>query len=119
MARLLDQTADTILYNGRIITMDAEQPRATAVAVRAGQVVGVGDDADLRPLVGRHTERIDLGRRAVIPGLIDTHNHMSTTGLGMLHVALEAAVYTGRDRRMWRRCRRCSRRGSRRCRVEN
>ena len=91
MTRLLDQTADTILYNGRIITMDAEQPRATAVAVRAGQVVGVGDDADLRPLVGRRTERIALGGRAVIPGLIDTHNHMSTTGLGMLHVALEGA----------------------------
>src|SRR4051794_15162785 len=92
MARLLDQTAETILYNGRVITMDAEQPRATAVAVRGGAFVGVGDEADLRPLAGRHTERIDLGGRAVTPGLIDTHNHLSTTGLGMLHVALEGAA---------------------------
>src|SRR5581483_4816980 len=92
MAQLLDQTADLILYNGRAITMDAAQPRASAIAIRDGRFLGVGDEADLRPLAGRRTELIDLGGRADIPGLNDTHNHMSTTGLGMLHVSLEGAI---------------------------
>ncbi len=92
MARLLDVAADLILYNGRVVTMDDAQPRATAVAVRDGRFVGVGDEADLRPLVGRRTERLDLGGRAVVPGLIDTHNHLSTTGLGLLQVSLDGCA---------------------------
>jgi predicted amidohydrolase YtcJ len=92
MAPVLDQTADTILYNARLITMDEALPRASAVAVRAGRFVGVGDEAELRPLVGARTERLDLGGRAVVPGLIDTHNHLSTTGLGMRDVSLQGAI---------------------------
>jgi predicted amidohydrolase YtcJ len=91
MALLLDQTADAILYNARVITMEPTLPRATAVAVRDGRFVGVGDEADLLPLAGRRTERINLGGRAVVPGLIDTHNHLSTTGLGMRQVSLEGS----------------------------
>lgn len=89
---VLDTTAETILYNARVITMDAALPRADAVAVRDGRFVGVGTEAELRALAGPRTERIDLGGRAVVPGLNDTHNHMSSTGLGMLHVSLEGAA---------------------------
>src|SRR6476659_2233179 len=92
MARLLDQTADTILYNARVITMDPAQPRATAVAIQGERIVGVGDESDLRPLVGQRTARLDLGGRTVLPGLNDTHNHMSSTGLGMLLVSPEGAT---------------------------
>jgi predicted amidohydrolase YtcJ len=91
MALLLDQTADMILYHARVITMEPTLQRATAVAVRDGRIVGVGDEADLLPLAGRRTERINLGGRAVVPGLIDTHNHLSTTGLGMRQVSLEGS----------------------------
>jgi predicted amidohydrolase YtcJ len=91
MALLLDGMADTILYNARVVTMDPALPRASAVAVREGRFVGVGEEAELRPLAGRRTERIDLDGRAVVPGLIDTHNHLSTTGLGMRQVSLEGS----------------------------
>jgi predicted amidohydrolase YtcJ len=92
MARLLDQTADTILYNAHVLTMDPAQPRATAVAIQGERIVGVGDESDLRPLVGQRTARVDLGGRTVVPGLNDTHNHMSSTGLGMLLVSPEGAT---------------------------
>ncbi|MBX5490279.1 MAG: amidohydrolase [Chloroflexi bacterium] len=95
MTQILDQTADTVLYNARVITMDPALPRATAIAVRDGRFVGVGDEAGLRPLVGPRTERLNLGGRAVVPGLIDTHNHLSSTGLGMLHVSLEGVRRIG------------------------
>jgi predicted amidohydrolase YtcJ len=91
MPLLLDRTADRILYNADIITLDPALPRASAVAVREGRFVGVGAEEDLRPLVGPQTERLDLGGRTIIPGLIDTHNHLSTTGLGMRQVSLDGS----------------------------
>ena len=74
------QAADTILYNGRILTVDSNFSTAQAVAVRGTQIVAVGfDDAVLR-LAGPNTVRIDLKGKTVTPGLINTHVHLE--GLG-------------------------------------
>src|SRR5262249_42922720 len=95
MARILDTAADTILYNARIHTLDAAQPTASAVAIRDGRFVGVGDEADLQPLANGRTERINLHGRTVVPGLNDTHNHMSAVGLGLLRLSLEGSASIG------------------------
>jgi predicted amidohydrolase YtcJ len=67
--------ADLVLVNGRIITVDAQDSIAEAVAISAGRIVAIGRSADIRARVGAVTEVIDLGGRAVTPGLIDTHVH--------------------------------------------
>ncbi|MEM1160447.1 MAG: amidohydrolase family protein, partial [Pseudomonadota bacterium] len=71
--------ADLILYNGRITTMDGDQPEAQAVAITNGKISAVGSDADLLADAGT-TESIDLGGARVIPGLIDSHTHIIRQG---------------------------------------
>ncbi|MEM1082121.1 MAG: amidohydrolase, partial [Pseudomonadota bacterium] len=73
-------SAESILYNGRVTTMDPDRPEATAVAVRSGLIVDVGSDADVLRLRGSDTRVIDLAGRRVIPGLIDSHTHIIRQG---------------------------------------
>ncbi|MBI3371954.1 MAG: amidohydrolase family protein [Betaproteobacteria bacterium] len=68
-------TADTVLVNGKILTVDAEFSIAQALAIRGGRIVAVGANDALRELIGSSTKLIDLAGRTVIPGLIDNHMH--------------------------------------------
>ncbi len=74
-------SADLIITNARIATMDRARPEASAAAVRDGRFVAVGDDADVAPLRGPATRVLDVGRRRVIPGLVDSHLHVIRGGL--------------------------------------
>jgi predicted amidohydrolase YtcJ len=69
------QSADTILVNGKIVTVDDRFTIAEGLAIRAGRVVAVGTTATVEKLKGPQTRVIDLNRRTVIPGLIDNHAH--------------------------------------------
>ncbi len=69
------QEAETIFVNGQIFTMDAYNPRATAVAIRDRRLVIVGSDEDALALRGPATEVIDLDGAFVMPGIIDPHMH--------------------------------------------
>jgi predicted amidohydrolase YtcJ len=69
------QDADTVLVNGKIVTVDDRFTIAEALAVRGGRVVAVGTSADIDKLKGPQTRVLDLGQRTVIPGLIDNHAH--------------------------------------------
>lgn len=71
---------DLVLFNGEVLTMDDEVPRAEALAVGDGRIVAVGSDGELRALVGPRTKVIDLEGRTVIPGLTDGHNHAIRSG---------------------------------------
>src|SRR4249920_2458002 len=55
------QSADTILTNGKIYTVNAKQPWARAVAIRSGKIVFVGDDVEIAKLRGPATKVIDAG----------------------------------------------------------
>jgi predicted amidohydrolase YtcJ len=72
---------DTILFNGRVATMDPARPSATAVAIEDGRFLAVGDDREILALRTSATVVIDLNRRSVIPGLIDSHTHLIRGGL--------------------------------------
>ena len=74
------QPADTILLNGKIVTLRRARP-AEALAVRGGRIAAVGRSADIRALAGPATRVIDLAGRTVIPGLIDSHIHAIRAGL--------------------------------------
>lgn len=67
---------DLIYHNGTILTMDDAQPQATAIAVRDGRILAVGDDAVLNLRVDT-TELIDLRGRTICPGFIDAHHHIT------------------------------------------
>lgn len=64
--------ADMVLYNGQVLTADADRnfTVARAVAVRDGRILKVGTDDEILPLAGPDTRRIDLKGRSVTPGFI-------------------------------------------------
>jgi predicted amidohydrolase YtcJ len=69
--------ADLVLMNGAVLTVDARDSVAEAVAVSGGRIVAVGSNADIKPRIGPATQVVDLAGRAVSPGLIDSHVHFS------------------------------------------
>jgi predicted amidohydrolase YtcJ len=76
-----------LLTNGRIYTLDAGNRIVDTLVVRAGRVVFAGQRADVNPPVGEPA--IDLGGRAVLPGLVDAHGHLMY--LARLRLALDVA----------------------------
>jgi len=73
-AQAFAQSADTVLTNGKIVTLDAAGI-VEALAVTDGKIVATGKSDEIVRLAGPATRRIDLGGRTVIPGLIDSHMH--------------------------------------------
>jgi cytosine/adenosine deaminase-related metal-dependent hydrolase len=63
-----DGNADLILFNGRITTLDRQNPEAQAIAIRGDRFVTAGTEQDVMRLAGPGTRRIDLKGRRVIPG---------------------------------------------------
>jgi predicted amidohydrolase YtcJ len=72
---------DIVLRNGKITTLDRAKPEAQALAIKDGRIIAVGSDREIAPLAGPKTKEIELGRRRVIPGLIDSHTHIIRGGL--------------------------------------
>ena len=87
-----DPRADLVLTGGTVVTLDPARPRATALAVRGGRIVRVGDDADVRALAGPRTQTIDLAGRTVLPGLADAHVHTEGVGAALETLSLVGAA---------------------------
>jgi predicted amidohydrolase YtcJ len=93
--------ADLIVTNARILTMDDDNPRADALAVKGGRIAVVGNERSVGELEGPATRVIDAGDNTVVPGFIEAHMHLFGGGaeLDKLHLggvhgfqALEEAV---------------------------
>ena len=82
------EAADLVLKNAVVHTVDAKQPRAEAVAVRANRIIAVGSTADVQAFVGPKTRVLDLRGRTVVPGFDDSHAHMLGIGFARLDVDL-------------------------------
>jgi len=74
------ESAELILHNGNILTVDAHDRIAQAVAVSKGLIQKVGTDAEVSAFRGPATRVIDLRGKTVTPGIIDAHNHMMYYG---------------------------------------
>ena len=73
-------SADLILTNGKIITVDDRFTIAQAIAVRGDRIVAVGSNQQITAMAAPGARRIDLRGRSVVPGLIDNHMHLLRAG---------------------------------------
>lgn len=83
---LAAKAAETVYLNGNIYTVDAKQPKATAVAITGQKLVYVGSDKGAKAYVGKTTKVFDLKGKTVLPGLIEGHMHYTGEGQKMLQV---------------------------------
>lgn len=81
------QQADLVLHNGRIVTVDATNPVAEAIAVKSDRILAVGSNAEVRKLIDSKTKVMDLKGRLVTPGFIEGHAHF--VGLGQSKMILD------------------------------
>jgi predicted amidohydrolase YtcJ len=85
-------TADLILINGKVWTVDPVHPEAEALAVWHGRLLAVGRTEDVRRLAGKTTQVINADGRRVVPGFYDSHVHLLGSGLRLAEVALKDAA---------------------------
>ena len=79
----------TLIENARVYTMDRAAPGAQALAWREGRIVAVGTRDEVARAAGPQARRIDLGDRALIPGLIDSHIHFLSYSRGLAKIDLD------------------------------
>jgi predicted amidohydrolase YtcJ len=86
--------ADTIFYGGPIVTVNEKQPEVSALAVRDGDIMAVGDAAEIVKAHGSDsTEMIDLKGRTLMPGFVEPHVHISLTAITE-HIALNLSNFS-------------------------
>ena len=81
-------TADTLIINARILTMYAEAPRAEAVALAGGRIIGVGGVSEIEALSSAETRVIDAGGNTLLPGFSENHMHLFSGAAELDHLQL-------------------------------
>ena len=79
------EKADLILIHGQVLSVDAHDSIAQAIAVRRGVIMKVGSDAEVQALAAQDARVIDLKGHTATPGLIDTHAHIADGGVDELY----------------------------------
>ena len=84
-------TADVIVVNAHVYTVNSQQPWAEAVAIKDGKILAVGDRKFVESHRGNATTTIDAKGRLVLPGFTDCHIHFMDGSLGLTRVDLNGA----------------------------
>ena len=84
-------TADLVVTNANVHTINSEQKQARSIAVLGNKIIAVGSDADTKALIGPKTRVIDAKGRLVVPGFNDAHVHFLETGVQLSSVDLRDA----------------------------
>ena len=80
------ETADVLFVNGQIYTVDADESTVSAVAVKDGRILALGNAEDLTSYANEATETIDLNGAFVMPGFIEGHGHFSGLGASLMNL---------------------------------
>jgi predicted amidohydrolase YtcJ len=83
--------ADTIIVHAKIYTLNAKQPWAEALAIKADKILAVGSDQDIQAYRGSSTKIVDAGGHLLLPGFEDCHIHFMDGSLGLVEVDLNGA----------------------------
>lgn len=86
-------TADVIYSNGKIYTVNEDQPWVEAVAIKDGKFLKVGNTEDVEELKGESTEVIDLNGQFAMPGLGDPHIHPALVMPKRVYCSLPGTFY--------------------------
>lgn len=78
--------ADVILKNADIISMDENDNRFEALAIWDDKIIALGSDREINQYAGDRTKVFDLEGKTAVPGLIDAHQHMISTGFNLRNV---------------------------------
>jgi len=81
-------SADLVLKNGKLLTMDAARPRAEALATREDKIVALGSAAEIEPFISSRTRVIDLEGQLACPGIIEGHGHYMSMGESLMGLDL-------------------------------
>jgi predicted amidohydrolase YtcJ len=88
---LAQASADLVMVNGKIWTVDDKRPEVEAVAVLGNRIAAVGSNEEIRKWIGANTKVIDLQGKRVTPGFNDSHVHFLDGGMGLASVQLRDA----------------------------
>lgn len=80
--------ADTVLQNGKVVTVDKNFSIVQALAIKDDKIIAVGNNEDIKRYAGPSTRVIDLQGKTVLPGFVDTHSHPHESSLD--HYASQA-----------------------------
>ncbi|MGQ9675852.1 MAG: amidohydrolase [Chloroflexota bacterium] len=83
------------IVNANVHTMNPARPKAEAVLIKGDRIALVGDNHQILAACPSGANKLDLGGRTLLPGLIDTHVHLMETGLGQLTPSLEGCRCIG------------------------
>ncbi len=86
------EQADVVFINGNVYTVNERQPRAEAIAVKGGRIIFVGSNARVKTYQGNATRVIDIHGNTVVPGLTDSHYHLSGVGAREINLNLEGII---------------------------
>ncbi|MGI8469322.1 MAG: amidohydrolase [Pyrinomonadaceae bacterium] len=84
-------SADLVVINANVHTLDAAKPSAEAFAVMGNRIVAVGANAEIKNFIGAKTKVIDAQGKLVLPGFNDAHVHFLEGGSGLSSVDLRDA----------------------------
>ncbi|MCH7407860.1 amidohydrolase [Belliella sp. DSM 111904] len=82
------EEADKLFYNGKIYTVEEDQPMVEAVAIKDGVIIAIGPLSEVEKSIGVKTEKIDLAGKTMTPGLIESHAHLMGIGYNKLEIDL-------------------------------
>lgn len=80
------QSADLVIVNGKVVTVDDNQPEAEAVAIKGDKILKVGTNDEIKKLANSSTKTIDVEGKLVIPGIIEGHGHFGSLGNALMRL---------------------------------
>ena len=84
----LTATADLVLRNGTIVTVDEALGEVQAIAIRGDRILDVGSNEQIAAFIGESTSVVDLHGKLAIPGFIEGHGHFISLGHAKMNLDL-------------------------------